>query len=582
MMLAVRIANAETRTRSLSRCIPRRFYRPTYPSFEDENEEGTETSQNNTAAVKLKHRKAALDYNKRNADYKRQVSLLRRSYAEEVAKQRASDMAEQEAVQKERTRKRLERQRLKNIRTAQNALRQEELRQQRAKEFEEHLRVMQEKRESMHARYTAARQLVIDELEEEAPLWMISAEEVEERFTPEAEQLLWARPGGVLGAPNPSIDSHFWQYETHTWHMNRTYKSQREMLLEELEEHAYEKANVDPSFWTPRRVEKQRRLEEKARLRAMVRSTGRMELLKKQQGFIEEQRVVEKGEIPKPEGVPNLRMLNSDKVLEREGARHLLKNPTRFFKFENASSKSSEAEAEDNTRSDYAGPSLGSPVGLFDPLRPNGEKDVFPEMVGKHPKPDTRTEKEKKQAEREARMMAAAQGEDDEGDVDLFAGDRNLDEMGPPLDYDDNDWDSDDEEWHKGLDPVADKEVIETPHNHRYTEEDIEWVVSKLEKNVSHFEQQYKLDVETLQQRARTQMELDYEQRGEAVDENSLESIVLNMPDDELIALSELDGEMLEGSVTEERLSAASKLIPSLTEDQLRKVLSQSQQQNSE
>ena len=43
--------------------------------------------------------------------------------------------------------------------------------------------------------------MLIDELEEEAPLWLMTPEEVEAAFTPEAEQLLWARPQGVFGAP---------------------------------------------------------------------------------------------------------------------------------------------------------------------------------------------------------------------------------------------------------------------------------------------------------------------------------------------------------------------------------------------
>ena len=272
----------------------------------------------------------------------------------------------------------------------------------------------------------------------------------------------------------------------------------------------------------------------------------------------------------------------------------MLKNPTRFFKFENTTS-TSDNDNDDDTEanpSDYAGPSLGAPIGLRDPLRPHGERDVFPQIVGKYPKPDMRTEREKKQAEREARMMAAAQLEQQQAsnsgssggndDEDLLAADRDLEEMGEPLDYNDESiqhWDSDDEEWPKGLDPVADQRVIQTPPDRRFVESDLDWVMMQLEGHVQHFEQQYKQDVETLQQRARTQLELE-SSSGEtsslnaAGSSNSLESIVLNLPNTELIALAELEGEFSEGKMTQEEfLAAATRAIPSLTEEQLRAVL---------
>ena len=178
-------------------------------------------------------------------------------------------------------------------------MRQEQIRKQREKEFQEHLKKMQMERDARNERFAIARQLVIDELEKEAPLWLTTPEEVEAAFTSSAEQLLWARPGGVLGAPNPSLDASFWQYETHTWHMDRTYKSQREVLLEQIEELAYEEANVDASFWTPERLAEQEQLEEKARLRAMVHSAGRRELLRKQREILEDRFANEEGEVPR-------------------------------------------------------------------------------------------------------------------------------------------------------------------------------------------------------------------------------------------------------------------------------------------
>ena len=281
-------------------------------------------------------KKEAQDFNIRRAAYNRQVSRLRKAYADEIAAERAAGLAEREALQKEATRKALERQRLKNIRSAQNAIKQEEYRQRRKQEFNEHLEREQAKREEKHRLYTAARQLVIDELEKEAPVWLTTPEEVEAAFTSEAEQMLWARPGGVLGAPNPSLDSHFWQNETHTWHMRKTYKTKREVLLEEVREMAYDDANIDKSFWTPERIEKHENMEQRARLRAEVQLAGRRELLRRQAQMLEDDFAAGKGELPKPAPAPNLKMLANERALEREGSRILMEDPTKFFILEHS------------------------------------------------------------------------------------------------------------------------------------------------------------------------------------------------------------------------------------------------------
>lgn len=545
-----------------------RFYSRTSTRPEEEAAATKKTSREE----KLHNKLAAREYNERNASYKRQVSLLRSSYAGEVAQQRAADKAEQEALERELTRRRLERQRQKNIRSAQNALRQQELCEQREKEFNEHLGLMQQQRDAKHERFSAARQFVIDELEEEAPLWLTSPEEVEARFTPEATQLLWARPGGVLGAPNPSIDSHFWQYETHTWHMNRTYKSQRAALLEELEEMAYEEANVDAKFWTPERVEEQVQLEEKARLRAMVHSTGRTELLKKQRAMLDEENTISEGEIPKPEAVPSMRVLNDDRALEKEGARLLMEDPTRFFLFDKDASVPGEEKSGEGK---YSGPTLGSPIGLRDTLRETFIT-VFPEPVGKFPRPDTRTEREKKQEEREARLLAAAQAESKsaETDVEMAAEDRSLEEMGPDLDYDNMKLNNGDEEWEKGLDPVADRDIINTPYDRRYSEDDIDWVLERLKGNVEHFEQQFSQEMLSLQQKTKAALEMEAKQNdGEKseLEPTSLEAALLSLSDKELMALADLDQRFADGEkFTDEEFSEAAKDISGLTEDQLR------------
>lgn len=537
------------------------------------------------SSKKLELKLAAQDFNNRRAAYRREVSKLRIEYAQEVSQQKAADMAEKKALEKELTRQRLERQRLKNIRSAQNAIRQEELRKQRAEEFEEHLQAMQQKRDAKDERYKRARQMLIDELEEEAPLWLTTTEEVEAAFTPEAEQLLWARPGGVVGAPNPSLDCHFWQYQTHTWRTQKTYKSQRQFLLEQVEEMAYKDSNVDKSFWTPERLQKQIELEEKARLRAMVHSAGRTELLRKQRAMLYEDVNTQENEIPKPEPVPNLAVLTNQKALEKEGAQLLFRDPTQFFVFEQSPKIITEEEGESggNTESEtYSGPTLGAPIALRDHLREGSHQNrVFPEAIGKYPKPDTRTEREKKQEQRKDRLFAAALEAKTSGvDSEIADEDEVLDELRPDINYDEHQWDPDDEEWVKGLDPIADKHILDTPKELRFSEDDINWVIDNLEQKVDYHERQFGQEVENLQRSlaSKNLIETERTQSTESEDTFVLDDILLKMSDKELLALSDLHDRYLEG-LSHEEFTEGAKNVPSLTEEQLKFIFDQSSSQ---
>jgi hypothetical protein len=477
-----------------------RWYSSTRPALEEE------------AAVAKKddnkqlNKQVAREFGRRKAAYKRHVGELRKEYLGEYLKHKAEDEAARETEQAEATRKRLERQRSKNERSAENAVRQAELRRQTHLAFQDHLQQMQEKRDAKNKLFTRAQQLIIGELEEEAPFWMTTPEEVDAVFTHEAEQLLWARPNGILGAPNPSDDSHFWQYEAHTWQMKKTYKTQRDILLEELEQEAYNKANIDPNFWTPEKLEQQEELERKARLRALVRLEGRRALLKRQMEFLDEEAISEDGEPPKPAPVPSLAVLSDVSAQEKEGAELLFKDPTKFFIFDRNHAANS---GDDDSDEAYSGGTLGVPVALRDPLRtgePQGR--VFPQGIGKMPKPDTRTEKEKKRQEREEKLWAAAQAQarSDQDEIDLAA-DEDM-EQGEPLDYDANDdWDSDDEEWVKGLDPDTDADIINTPREFRYREEDVEWVIEQLENKASQIQSHVRNSLSVMQQELRAKKE---------------------------------------------------------------------------
>ena len=527
---------------------------------------------------KLEAKLAARDYNNRRASYKRQVSALRREYADQIAKQRAQDEAEEEDRRQKLTRQRLERQRRKNMKSAANALREEELRLQREKEFNLHLEQQQRIRDATKERYTAARQLLINELEAEAPLWLTTPEEVEAAFSdPEKEQLLWARPGGVLGAPNPSLDAHFWQYETHTWQMGKTYKSQRQDLLETLEEMVYEDANVNPDFWTPERIAEHDRLEEKAKLRAMVHSVGRAELLRKQRELIQSD--MKNNVLPSAEKVPSLNVLNNDAAIDREGANVLMNDPTKFFVFD-----SSSVGGGTTSTTAYAGPTLGAPIALRDPLRDGPTGTVFPEILGKFPKPDTRSEREKKQAEREEKMWAAAQAEAQkelEASGAAPADDEEEDEaIGPDLDFDAIDAnDSDDEEWKRGLDPETDTEILETPREYRYKEDDIDWILTKFDDKLTFLKQQFAQDVDVIKEEVKAEVRKNARSHPERSDvpdevaEGSLEAALLALPEKQLMALSDLEESYEPGKLADFEFAAAIKEIPGLTEEQIMMVL---------
>lgn len=508
---------------------------------------------------------AARDYNSRRADYNRQVSLLRKQYASDIAKKKAADEAQEEIEKKAAQRRYLERQRLKNIRSAQNALQEKQKREEQAEAFQEHLRVQQEEREQRNRRFNLARQMVIDELETEADLWLTSTEEVDAAFTHEAEQLLWARPNGVLGAPSPSVDSHFWQYESHTMHLDKTYRTPRELLLEEMLENIYEEATVDEKFWTPERLQDREELEQKAKLRAMVRAEGRRALLNKQKEMLESYYGNTEEEVPKRMPAPNVKVLANIRAQEKEGVEILLKDPTKFFRFENEG-----ASADVAADSSYSGPTLGAPVGLKDSLRDGSPwKGIFPIGIAKVPKADNRTQREKKRQEREQKMWEAAmaEGVNEDDEIDMAASDEML-SAGDPIDYDDNDWDSDDEEWEKGLDPVADAELLKTPPERRYTEEDLRWVVSQLELRSEYLHSQMTREIDSTRQRLRTRRDVE----NETPEQKSLQDLLISLSDEQMLALVEVDSQDLH-AMSPDELSEALGKVPGLEEDQVKRIL---------
>ena len=480
--------------------------------------------------VKADAKMAARQYNDRRAAYKRAVGQMRKSFADEIAAQRKSDEEAAARKQAALTRQRLERQRAKNIQSARNAARAEEKRAARQAEFEEELRIAQLNRDARKERFAAARQLVVDELEAEAPLWMTTSEEVESALDESGSQRLWTRPGGVVGAPDPTDDASFWRYEAHTWDMSRTYSTPREELLRDLEELSYLEANVSEEYWTDGRMEEQRTLEDRAKLRAMVREEGRKELLLKQKRRMQDEyghsRKDEQkhdgsdGEarIPRPMPAPKLDFLTNDDAMEREGIKKLKEDPTKFFRFEDEgivkAGGGDGGEAVDRA-------TLGRPTGLRDPVREDASgmldgTSPYPLNVGREPRADTRTAAERKRDEREQRMLEAAQeaqaGEKKGSSSSSSSSSSNIEQAAEetledgsdPIDYDaiGNAGDKGDREWEAGLDPddPGDAEILATPRQHRYTEGDVDWVIDQLTDKTERLEEVVRLEKEIQRQ----------------------------------------------------------------------------------
>lgn len=545
----------------------------------------------------MSDRDIAKELEKRRVAYSKEVSKLRKQYAAEVARQRAADEAAAEAEKRETTRRQLEYARKKNIRTAQNALKQQQIKAQRDAEFAEELRLTQIQRDATKARFQRARQMVVDELEEVAHLWLTTPQEVEDAFTPETEQLLWARPNSVLGEADPTLDTEYWRYESHTWHMDKTYPTPRELLLQEFLDQAYEEANIDEDFWTPERLEEREALERKARLRAMVLDTGRRILLRKQQELLQDEfSNQDKTQVPKPMPVPSLSVLANTKAMEKEGASVLLKDPTKFFVFEAEQAYGKDLEADVDSPSTYQGPTLGAPVGLKNESAfGTHEPRPYPQPVGKMLKPDTRSERQKKRAEREERMWAAAQevSEEDklrsevEAMVEKKFGGSDIDYANPP------DYDSDDEEWEKGLDPEVDADILSTPRDRRYKEEDVAWVKSELEAKKKQEQELLRFELASAAQESRSRKEgekLEHElhlegteEVTEEVDEDSelrllgvdvdqLNSLLESLSEEQMVSLLSTE-ELQSDDLSNDEISEALKTVPGLTDEQIEKIV---------
>ena len=349
---------------------------------------------------------------------------------------------------------------------------------------------------------------------------MTTVEEVEASFSHENTQLLWAFPGGVLGAPHPTMDATFWEYQSHTWHMTKTYSSQKEILLEQLQDEAYREANVDPNVWTPERIAAYQNTQRKAKLRAMIHAAGRTSLIQRQQQLLHEAHSTTNDDIPKPKPVASMKILRNNKAIEQEGAKLALEDPQRFFQFDQSMASGK-----------------GQPIDLRDPIMDDHD-EIFPSVIGRDPSIDTRTEKEKKLAQKELEKKWAEM----ETNNNNAADDDDEEEDKDAVDYDTFEYDTDDEDYNSG----------------RYSEEEIEWVTEQLSSKLQHYEQEFLQDLDAAKQDLQN-------------DTGSLEAALIRLPAEELVKLSDLDEQYHQ--MTESEVETAMAEIKHLDKDQIRAII---------
>lgn len=556
-------------------------------------------------------------YNQQRKIYNKSVSSLRKQYFQEIQQQRERESRLKAIEEAKLKRAALERRRLKAMRVAANAQREMEKREARRVEWEKELEITQQERDAKKALYRRAKQKIVNDLESEAHLWLTTPEEVERALgNPTASQILWARPGGMIGAPSgPDTgfgdDGDFWRYECHTWDARPTYKSPKEVMLEELENIAYLQANNSPAYWTKERVEAAERREQRARLRAIVREEGRRALLEKQRQMMRDVYGGDAANADQQKGkklpstampAPKLDYLADYEAQERAGVEILQRDPTRFFIFEsdlpNSRSLGSlhrTGDESDSTSSseDAAsiGASLGRPVALKNPFF-NYQPTPFPLRMGRDLPADTRTEKEKKRDERQERLKAAAEEAALAASKGMsyevaMAAEEDLEDGSEDVDYDLAEEEAEKELWESQMEEWKDRDrrVFDmTAPSQRVTGDEIDWIIEKLQTKVKGMQERLEFEekirqkeLESSEHKVATSIDsmddIDrYVMEDLGYDMDALEQLVLQLSPEQSAALGEIDftGRV---NITAEEMTAEINAVPGLTEVQVQTLV---------
>lgn len=494
-------------------------------------------------------------YQKQRILYNQQVSSLRKQYAREISAKKKAEEAAQAKEREEIEQRKKERQRLKNLRSIENAKRDIAEKAERAKEFALELEETQKKREARDELFVKARRLLLEDLEKESAHWMTTPEEVEEKLGGwQTEQLLWSTPHLIGVAPEDSI---FWRFQSHTLPRQNTLMSPREYILEKLEERLIISSNINHEFWTPERRRDVIKWQEKAKLRALVQNNGRAMLLKRQNQMLQEEYLSNAPEMPKTGGrfgrktiqprkkipSPSMEILANYEVQEKEGAKLLMEDPSRFFVFEENTNTDSKAPASDNIP-DHSAESdekkeestvRGKPISLIHEFGPKGNKEPYPIILAKQLQEDKRTEKEKKRAQKEDERLAKqrASMEAEQGGVDFEH------DSGPPAEIK---LGKDDEVWEEEMlrkygtstesgPGLTLEDLKNIPLEERLFEEDVEWIVDKLQSRLKNLEEKKSTEA---------QKALEFEE-DELMLMNKADVVMQKLNDSQLMALSNLD-----------------------------------------
>jgi len=551
-------------------------------------------------------------YNIRRASYKRAVTALRKKYATDIRVRREAEERRSAVEAAKKKREVLKRRRKRAERSALNAARRKEEIAARKVEWDAELALTQIERDAKKDLYRRARQRIVDELEAEAHLWLTTPEEVEAALgNPRAGQQLWARPGGLIGAP-PGPDTAFgddgdlWRYECHTWDMRPTYKTPREVMFEELEDAAYAQANINPAYWTEERTKETEQREMKAQLRAMVREEGRKALVQKQRDMMRDvygdadnqgraanvDKQTGKKLPPTVMPAPKLDYLADYEAQEKEGYKILMSDPRKFFVFESDLKKGDGSGPGDDAADANDIGSLGRPVALRNPFL-GDSPTPFPVILGREPEVDPRTEREKKREEREERMLAAAAEANLEAKQGMEfevakAAEEDLDDGSDPIDYDTTEQDVDTDLFAsitKDLTDEERKDFENTPPNQRFTEDDVNWMIDKLQEKSEQISEGIKFE-SNMRRKELDALKLREAETGETrmidtiddVDEHMLadlghdmgamEALVAQLTPEQAMEMEGLDFSGREG-VTMEDVAAALREVPGLSEEQV-------------
>lgn len=540
---------------------------PCYFSTAPDEEKKTFDRQAQKEAIRM-HRQ----YEEHRNLYNKQVSVLRKQYAQEIAQKRAEEERKKKADREEQEARKKERKRLKLLKSIENAKRDVETKKRAAKKFQEHLVKQQVIREAKNERYRKARALLLQELEEESQYWMTTPEEVEQQLGGhETEQLLWSNPH-LIGIAPP--DALFWKFQSYTQRLEKTFMSPKEYLLERLSEVMVVQASMDSAFWTEERVNKTIERKEKAKLRALVQMYGKEILLKKQnqwlkQKYLEDRAKIEYGESESDRRklirpyvkIPpsSLDVLADYKAQEEEGVKLLLKNPSKFFAFENqaqVSHKTSEnneqqqqqqqgederlQSEDDDTSTDETHQQeqpLGKPIALIHEFG-DDVVEPFEVMLAKDIKRPKYTAKEKQRFFKEDERLAK-QKEAQLVESGLDFEHTEFEDVAGEVDHETEDYKEWEDQMMKRFGPsgMTREELRKVSPHERFTDEDMEWIVEKLQDRMK----QVTID-----------MKMENERHGYNKEEKEImtqiETIIMKLDEEQSNALSSLNlQEQLEG-----------------------------------